>query len=578
MNSKKPLFKSRVGQALAVYIGSTWVFVEALGFLISNYNWDPVLLDIVILLMVFGVPTTLIYASFSGRWNKKAILLHAINGLLSILVLGFFIMNPHRMRPDKLRVAKLSGYEKIALPGLNSVAVLPFTNYISDKKEDEYLLAGMHDGLITEIGKLGSIRTISRTSTLEYAQQKKKLKKIAKELGVESIIEGTLVRIDTLIEWRLKLIRVFPQEELLWSHEFSTSLAEIPNLYKTVTKQVALQINQQLTPKENQSLSLSEKVDPKAYDAFLKGHYYGGYLTRDGLERSIEFYEKAISIDSNFYLAYNGLAQAWIAMKQVNLVSPMEADPKVLKHFKRAQELNPNAAPNWALKAAIEVWTDYKWEEALKSFEKSIALDPNNPSTRLIYAHTLMILNRWEEAWEQMTYAETIDPNNPWTIGFKAMMFLNEKKFLSASKNMEKLKALVPDHPFAGLYTMMKNNNTFKKDAAVEEMKKLLTNTIPLASLGPFIEDSFAKNQDFKQTIRETLNFLEQQDGSIYLPPFLMFQFYKPILQDDAKSLYWMERMYQERNPNLPYLGIQGSDLIIDHPRAESILKEIGLR
>ena len=148
-----------MGNRLFLYFGSGWLLVEVFNFVIDRYRLDPVFLDHIILIVVFGLPATLIYSFFKGRFNKIAVGLQAINVVGMVAVIFYFLSNPLALNPGKLRFLKLYDGKSSAFQSINSLAVLPFSNNMGDDSQ-EYLLAGMHDGLINEISQLGSIHTV----------------------------------------------------------------------------------------------------------------------------------------------------------------------------------------------------------------------------------------------------------------------------------------------------------------------------------------------------------------------------------------------------------------------------------
>ena len=266
-----------------IFIMSAWLPIELFNYIIERFSLDPVFLDFFILVTIFGLPAMLIYSLFKGRFNRIAVGLQILNGIATIAVLFYFLSNPLSLNPGKLRLIKLYEGKSSALKSLNSLAVLPFSNNLGDDSQ-KYLLAGMHDGLISEIGQLGSIRIISKTSSLPYQNTKKSIQKIAKELKVDAIIETSLTRIDTIIKLRINLIKAFPNELMVWNHSYTTSVNELPNLYKEVTKNVAVKINKVLLPEEELKLQPKRVPNPGAYEAHLRGGYYTGFLTPEGFE------------------------------------------------------------------------------------------------------------------------------------------------------------------------------------------------------------------------------------------------------------------------------------------------------
>lgn len=552
-------------------IVSASAIIELVDFFVTKNNLDQGIVDIVILVLIFIISGFLFFI-WLRRDRIKVILAQVLNVFIALLTIGFYMVNPLALDPSMLRLVDFDYDEKNRFKSLNSLVVLPFSNYIGE--DQEYLIAGIHDGLISEIGKLGSIRVISRTSTLPYAKAEKSLKTIAKELNVNAVVEASMIRIDTVIELNIKLINPFPEEKLLWSHSYQITMSEILKLYKEVTRNVALKINNVILPSEEKLLNSSYMVNSEAYESMLMGNYFLGHLTPDAFNKAERYFQKTINLDSTYSPALSGLSLIWMSRKQMGYVSPKKADPIIRKYLTRAMQLDSTFAEVWLSEGALAVWTDYDFERGEKAFQRSIALNPNISSSRAGYAHLLMILNRWDEAWEQMQYALEIDPLNPIVIAFSGAMYMTEGKFLSATKKFEAVKVMVPDHPMANVYLLNKYARTFQHNKAIGELKKFI-GVNNLSNLEELIDESFAIN-GFDATIRLTAEALAERSKTIYIPASNIEMLYY-LIGDSERRLYWMEEMVNQNDPGVPYLAIRVDDPIQDDPRYISIMEKIGL-
>lgn len=573
MDKTKASATRSFGNRLLFYFGSGWLLVEVFNFVIERYDLDPVFLDYLILITIFGLPATIIYSFFSGGFNKIAIVLQVLNGISAIALMVFFFLNPLALNPGKLRVLKLYEGKSSALQSLNSLAVLPFTNNLGNDSQ-EYLLDGMHDGLINEIGQLGSIHIISKTSTLTYKNTNKSIKNIAEELKVDAIIETSLTRIDTLIELRINLVNAFPDELVLWNHSYSTSLSGLPNLYKEVTKNVALKINKALLPEEEQKLEPKRVPNPGAYEAALRGTYYMGFLTKEGFDLAEAQFRKAIKIDSLFALGYGGLAGILGSSRQMGYVSGMEVNSVLDSLSKKSYALDSLDAHILMGIASNLTWTHYEWEEAELYFKKSIEANSNMAQSRALYAHYLILLDRWTDAWEQMEYAMELDPQNPWVIAFSAAMYFNNGKMLSGLKQAKRLIQIEPNHPMANQMLLMMSVIQKNYDLAIPPLKKFVGRT-GAPNLDALIDNAYQTN-DFNATVKLATNYLEEYEVEHFVSPNIMCILYQMLGETD-KQLEWMMKMYEVSDPNLPYYALRKGDPIEDDPTYILIMKEIGL-
>ena len=262
---------------LLVYLGGAWVFIEAFNFLVDKYGWDTAALDVIILTVIFGLPATIIYFWFDKKFTRGAIILLIINGIIAVSVITFNLIRPESMNPTQLQLLKSRDDQKKLAESIRASAILPFNNY-TNNEEQAYLVSGIHDALISEMGQVGALRVISRTSSSMYVNPGKSLKEIAAELKVDAIIEGAVMGIENGIQLQLKLISAFPEEQQLWTKTYDIKKENILNLYSDVLKTIAREINVTLSPREQIRLDRSRPVNPEAYEIYLKGRFNLAFL------------------------------------------------------------------------------------------------------------------------------------------------------------------------------------------------------------------------------------------------------------------------------------------------------------
>jgi tetratricopeptide (TPR) repeat protein len=302
------------------------------------------------------------------------------------------------------------------------------------------------------------------------------------------------------------------------------------------------------------------------------GRYFLGNMSKAGFNKGEEYFKHALEEDSTYAPALSGLALIWGSRKQMGFISPMEADPKMRNYLERAVLADNTVAEVWATKAALMVWTDYDFEGGEKAFLRSIELNPNLSITRAGYAHLLMILNRWDEAWEQMNYAMEIDPLNPIIIAFSGILYSFQGKFLSATKKFEEITAMVPDHAMANGYLFRKYSRTFQYSKAVVELKKFVGSYLP--NKEALIDETYASG-GYTAAVRRTAEALTERAKLSFVPPSKIAMLYQSI-GDTENRLHWIEEMYNQKSPGLPYLAIKTGAAIQDDPRYISIMKKAG--
>ena len=549
------------------------MIVEAFNFIIQQYDLDPGLINIVIILVLFGIPATAIYSFFEGTKNWKAIALHAVNLMLCFGLVLYYMADPSRMNPESLRVLKIGPSTDASTEELESIAVLPFLNNMG--REQEFLVAGMHDGLITEIGKLGTLKVTSRTSVKPYEDADKGIQAIAEELKVDALIETSLTKIDTLLSLQMKLIRAFPQETILWSHSYEVHAGELPNLFREVTKNVASKISTVVTPEQSQRLTAERVYHPQAYEFFLQGIYHTGLLTLENFEKAEQYLTQAIDMDSTIVEAYTGLALVWASKRQMGYVRPSVAIDTIQSLLAYAESLDPDEATLHAQKAVEYTWGTFEWDKARYHFEHSIAQNPNMADVRVSYAHFLMIMNDWDAAWEQAKYAEEIDPDSPWVVSFVGIMYLFNGKILTATKYISRLEKIQPDHPLLVEVNLEKASAFGNEDGVIKYLKVLLERT-QIDGIQKFVDETYAEN-DLKATLEVLADYLEEERKRVYIVPRLLAQIYL-LTGNVDKQLEMLYLSFEENDPNFPYLGVKGGPgNTQNHPMYKALMVESGL-
>ncbi len=562
----------QIGKNLAIYFGTAWVLMEASNFFIERYDLEPLLLDILILFLVFGIFGTITFSSFKGRWNKKAIAIQIVISVLGIASIVYFVTNPLTVNPRALRFIKIGGGNG-PLENLESVAVLPIQNNLPGK-ENEYLVAGLHDGIITELGKMGTLKTISRTSTLPYSQSSKSLKQIGSELDVKTILESSLSPASNEYVYRARLLNA-QSEELLWSDEFKANIEEFPKLYNDLSQIIATK----LSPAPIEDLVISQEINPEAYEEILKGNHLLLKFSKKDLEQSIVHYKKAIELDSTSIEGYLGVAGAWIYMQQIGVVHPTIARPNIYYYGNKAVEIDGNHWNTLGHLSYRAFLIDYDLERGLELGEQSLALNPNNSLTRAGQAFNYMLTNNWDKAWEHMRYAKEIDPLNPQVLAFEAIMFMNDKKPLSGIKNIEKLSLIDKSSLFVRLTNVVKQRDFGSKKQAIENMKILYADaTSDPGALNRFIDGEFERTNDVNLTWLAVLRHFPKTDFQLYYPSrvaLVLFNFLQGY--DDDLFFECLNQMVEDNCPTIPNYARKNGSPLQDDPRFEKIMKKVGL-
>ena len=319
-------------------------------------------------------------------------------------------------------------------PRIESLAVLPLVN-ISHDPEQEYFADGMTEQLTTDLGQIGALRVISRTSAMHYKGTRKTLPEIAHELHVDAIVEGSVERSGDRVRITAQLVEA-PTDRHLWARSYQRDLRNVLSLQDDVAQAIATEVRIKLTPQEQIRLSNARPVNPEAHEANLRGFYElrkhaptGLYLTeqRENTEKAIKYFQQALAIDPNDALAYAGLADAYYD-ESTYLRAPLEVMPKAKAAAARAIELDDSLAEAHASLGYVKLTFDWDWPAAEREFHRSLELNPSLPRAHAGYAHYLLVLRRTDEAIQELDRVQKIDPLFPQShMGLPWLLFTGQR-------------------------------------------------------------------------------------------------------------------------------------------------------
>jgi len=297
-----------------------------------------------------------------------------------------------------------------AKPAIRSIAVLPLESLSSDQSQD-YFADGMTDELITELGRISALRVISRTSVMAYKHTRKPLRDIARELNVDAVVEGTVLRSGDVVRITAQLIDG-TSDTHLWSDSYQGELRNTLTLQSNVATAIAQQIRVNLNSDERAALHRAAVVNPAAYESYLKGRYFWNKRTANGLQTALAYFNQAIEQDPAYARAYSGLADTYALLGdwQYAVMTPKEALPKAKEAAMKAIALDPTLGEGHNSLAFCLDGFDWNFTEAGKEFERAIALNPGYATAHHWYAWHLALVRRYDEALVEMRKAQNLDP------------------------------------------------------------------------------------------------------------------------------------------------------------------------
>ncbi|MBT8102748.1 MAG: tetratricopeptide repeat protein [Gammaproteobacteria bacterium] len=414
----------RVG---AAYLVATWVLLQIGDVLIAMLELPGWVGKLLVLLTVLGFPIALIFAwafeitpeglkveadvdrsvSITSVTAKK---LDMITIGLVIVALAVFTMD--RFLDSGREQTSAEMQTEVARPEQASVAVLPFANISQDAKNEPFTI-GIHDDLLTQISKIGSIKTISRTSVSQYRETTKPFDQIASELGVATILEGGVQRAGDQVRINVQLVDAQTNEQL-WAERYERRLtaANIFVIQSEIVKAIADALQTTLSADERNRIDSVPTENLEALEFYFAGHQRLALRNTEAFKEAIYYFEQAVALDPEFALAYVGLADSYQLQEDAGGLSRDEMFVKAGAALEKALMLDSSLGEAYNSMGGVE-WTAGDWAGAEAMFKRSIELNPNYATTYLWYGTLLVEMGRVEEAVRYYGLGLERDPLSP---------------------------------------------------------------------------------------------------------------------------------------------------------------------
>ena len=297
-----------------------------------------------------------------------------------------------------------------SIPGgrIESIVVLPLEN-LSRDPEQEYFADGMTEALITNLAQIRALKVVSRTSAMQYKGVRKPLPEIARALQVDSVVEGTVARFGNRVRITAQLIEAATDRHL-WAQSYERDLSDVLALQGEVARAIADEVRVQVSGEEQALLQPKRRVDPQAYELYLRGRHHWNRRTSAGTRKGIEYFHQAIQRDPQYAAAYAGLARAYDTMGTYNFIAPSEAFSQAATAAARALELDPALPEAHTALGGVLFTHNWDWQRAEAEFRRALALDPNSADAYHWYSDFLSAMGRSEEAIASIQRAHSLEP------------------------------------------------------------------------------------------------------------------------------------------------------------------------
>jgi TolB-like protein/DNA-binding winged helix-turn-helix (wHTH) protein len=476
---------------------------------------------------------------------------------------------------------------------VNSLAVLPLENLSGDPGQD-FFADGMTEALITDLGKIGALRVISRTSVVRYKGTKKPLPEIARELNVDGLVEGTVSRSGNHFRITANLLQASPEKHL-WAESYESDVRDALALEGQVAQAIAREIRVKLTPEEQKLLGSARPVNPQAHDDYLRGRYFCDKDTRESLEKGIKYFELAIKEAPSDPLGYAGLANCYAVLSWggdifVGDVPPAEMMSKARDAASQALRLDENLSEAHTTLAAVEMILNWNWAGAEREFKRAIELNPSYSPAHVYYAHYLAAMGRSDESAAEARRSLELDPFSLFTMDFSEWAFYLDRHYDQAKEQSKKSSELAPEFPWSHYDLGEIYEATGRSRQAIEEYTKaqeifgLSQNR--LAELRTAYQQSgekgyWRKTLEFCQGASKLRRKFATPSGygfCDYVKDEYVALFHIRLGEFDA-AFQFLEMACTKHETELIYLNVDPQwDTIRTDPRFQTLLRSVGLK
>jgi TolB-like protein len=463
----------------------------------------------------------------------------------------------------------------VATSGLGRrIAVLPLAN-ISPDPSDEYFADGMMEEFISAISKIGELRVISRTSVMKYKGASKTVGEISRELGVGTVLEGSVRKSGDKVRITVQLVDGRTDEHM-WSQSYDREIKDVFEIQSDIAQRVAGALEVHLLAKERKNIEKKATQDIEAYTLYLKGLHYRGERTGEGLKKAIEYFEEAIRKDPNFGLAYAGMADCYASLGDDGVLPPEESFPKAKQLAMKAIELDDSIPEAHATLGAV--LEDYYWDlaGAEREFERAVGQNPNYGKICHCYGVHLACMGRLDEAVVEICRAQEANPLALDVNDCAANIFTWANQYDRALETCRTMLRI--DEEYFPAYQAMGEvylQKSMFKDA-IKAIDKAVTITKGGSMSKARLGYAYALSGEAEKA-RRVLEELRENPEQKYVPP-VAFALVLCGLGEKEQAMRWLKRAYDERSGGLLSLKVSPAwSSLRSEPGFVQLLNKIGL-
>ncbi len=450
-----------------------------------------------------------------------------------------------------------------------SIAVLPFKNDSNDE-ENTYFVNGLLEEILTNLQYIKELRVLSRTSVEQYRNQVKPIPEIARELGVNYIVEGSAQKYGNHFRLRVQLI-LAPKESHLWAKSYQEEIREVKDIFfiqSQIAEAIAGELNAAITPTEKEMIEKVPTEVMEAYDAYVLGRHNWRKFTPGDLEKALEYFELAVEKDNNFALAYMGIHDVWYAFLQLGFVPPDEKDPigKYMQSLTKAQELDNSLAEVHYSLANMYGAFNWDWEACEREYENALKIRPNFSDVYAAQSNLFASLERTEESLKKGEMALKLDPYNIFNRVLYGASLMFARKPVEAINLFESVLKTDNNNFLCRNALPIVFHSSGKYSDGLNAWRIFVTSFYNHADLNL---DTIFEDDDSPEGYSRILNRLGDEiynnNDTVKFDVFNIGIIYA-CAWNREKSLEMLVRCFESHNPNLPFLINPVFDILKEEP------------
>jgi len=489
----------------------------------------------------------------------------AILTILILGVLGAFLV--YKSEQNGLQVESQSQQSS-----KRSVAILPFENETSNP-ENDFLCDGLSENLINRLSYLSEVKVMSRSAVLKYKEAQIAPEQAGREMNVAAVLSGKFSKSNDKIAIFLELIDVSDGSQIR-SFQYSGKESELVFLQNKMASDVTAQFKVGKATEQKQIVSRGFTENPEAFEFYLKGEFERQKATTESNRKSIEYYQRALELDANYALAYQGLALSCRLAPAYRSLEPQEAYPLAKEAALKALAIDPTLGTAYLPLASIKFAYDWNFAGAESEYQQAIQLAPNNPEIHSSYATFLTAMGRYEEAINELKIAQQFDPLSPNFPASIAWVLYLAGRFNEAEAQLEEVIKRDPNYAraYTSLGEIYTEEGKFNEAHEVIQKAQRLSEDIQTETITAYLYAVSGRTAEASKLAAT----LESKAQKKEFQPFLMAEVYAG-LNDLDKSFYWLERAFQERSNWLVFSKVSPRlKLLHKDPRYKDLLRRIG--